>query len=221
MHKLFSAIAVLLVAAVTLGAGVIHGRMLNRWGISEDMQAAAAQLARLPAQFGQWRSAADQELDATSVEMLECAAYKARTYVHEGTGQAVSVTVLLGRAGPITAHTPEICYSGRAYRVHQERQAIEIHDVRGGGDAFWALTFQANDVSGTLLRVCYGWSAGARWSAPRDARFAFAGRPYVYKIQLSTPLSSLAAPQQEDPCRKFLEEFVPAARKYLIDPTAG
>ena len=63
---------------------------------------------------------------------------------------------------------------------------------------------------------------GARATAgrpPTDARFAFVGWPYLYKLQLSSKLPAGADLKTGDTCREFLKDFVPVVRQYLTEPS--
>jgi hypothetical protein len=95
---------------------------------------------------------------------------------------------------------------------------------RGGdnqNDHFRALSYKANNRCGDMLRVCYAWSTGRHRSANRDPRMKYAGQPYLYKIQLSSPLPATADLQADDPCKKFPADFLPVARKCMIEPSDG
>jgi len=150
--------------------------------------------------------------------MLECTGYFVRNYQNQATGDLVSVTLLLGPPGPISVHTPEICFPSKNYQVLGKREQVAISGADGEDDQFWALSYKANNLRGDTLRVYYAWSTGGRWSASGDPRFKFAGQPYLYKIQLSSPLPPGADLESDDPCRKFLQDFLPAARKYMLEP---
>lgn len=216
-HSLFW-LAMVLVVGMTLLSGVLHGRMRNRWGPSPDTVFAADKLAEIAQQFGDWRLQSTGELDETARAMLECSGYFVRDYQNRVTGDVVSVMVLLGPPGPISVHTPEICYPSRNYQSRGERQQVTIPGPAGKGDTFWALDYKTDSVQGDLFRIYYAWNTGDYWSAADDPRFAFAGQPYLYKIQLSTRLPLGTKPGADDPCRKFLQDFIPVARKCLVPP---
>jgi hypothetical protein len=217
MKRCLFPLAVVLVAALTIFSGVIHGRMSNRWGPSADLIAAADKLERIPRQFGDWRLKSSEELNPMTRNMLECAGYLVRQYENLQTGDMVNVTLLLGPPGPIAVHTPEICFPAHNYQARNEREAVAIPRASGGDDRFWALEYKMNDIRGGLLRVYYAWSTGGRWAAPNDARFTYAGQPYLYKIQLSGLLPPGAASSAHDPCAAFLRAFVPVAGKCMIE----
>ncbi|MGO9112642.1 MAG: exosortase-associated EpsI family protein [Thermoguttaceae bacterium] len=212
------------VMALTLASGVIEGRIRNRWGPSETMLAAAEKLEKVPRQFGgpqndRWQLQSSETMDQDTVEMLECTGYILRTYGNPRTGEMVSTFVVVGPAGPIAVHTPEICFPSQNYKSRDTRQQVAIPDDQGQEDRFWALSFKSKNIQEDLIRVYYAWSTGNRWSAADDARFAFVGSPYLYKIQLSSTLPAGADPKTDDTCKKFLKDFVPVVRQYLTVPS--
>jgi hypothetical protein len=210
---------VVLVAALTVLSGVLQGNMRNRWGPSADVLSAVNKLVEIPAQFGDWRLQSSEELDKTAANMLECAGYMVRNYENQATGDVVGVTLLLGPPGPISVHTPEVCFGSRNFKSRSERQKVAIPGPAGADDEFWALDYAANNLRGDLLKVYYAWSKGDRWSAQKDARFWSAGQPYLYKIQLFSRLPPGTNTQTYDPCLKFLQDFLPVARKCLVVPS--
>jgi hypothetical protein len=219
MKRSLFLLATVLAVALTVFSGVLQGRMRNRWGPPADTLAVAAKLEQLPAQFGPWRLKAQGKLDETAKSQLEPFAYRVATYENQTTGEWVSMTLLLGPPGPTAVHTPEICLGSRDYKSLGERQAAVFRRADGTNDQLWTLDHKANNLQGMIRRTYYGWSAGNRWTATEDPRFTFASQPYLYKIQAICDLSAAADPQSADPCRRFLEDFLPAARKYLVEPS--
>lgn len=207
-------LATLLTLGLTIVSGAVFGKMSNRWGPSKYSLAAAEKLESLPEDFGAWKLQSSEEMTETTVAMLECSGYISRVYVNQESGEVVNVAVILGPAGPIAVHTPEVCYSSRAHKALGQRKSITIGD---SDDKFWALTFEKNDLSASLIRVYYGWTRGNQWVAAKDPRFAFATSPYLYKIQLASYLPAGTDLEGNDPCENFLADFVPLLRDYLID----
>jgi hypothetical protein len=212
------ACGILLAALLTLASGLVYARVTHRWGASDDMEAAGRALESFPAKFGpaeRWQMRSDETLDESNVKMLQCAGYVARRYENRQTGESVQVLVLLGPTGPISVHTPEICYPSREYAQEGSRQPVAIQDSVGNEHRVWAATFVRNDVSKTRLHVYYGWSTGGVWSAPGSPRFAFAGRPHLYKIQLTVAMPSGRTHGGEDAGVRFLRDFIPAVGPLL------
>jgi len=220
-RRLWPIFGVALIAALTIASGAIQGRISNRWGTPPDLLAAGKLLQEVPAQFGNWQLDSSDELSKNAAAMLECAGYIVRQYRNEQSGQTIDVAVLVGPSGPISVHTPEVCFPSRDSQPQGERRRVAIPTAEGRTDEFWALTFKAADLAATRRRVYYGWSTGSQWTAAEDPRFGFADRPYLYKIQLSgSLLPGMDEPVDEasDPCREFLKEFVPVVSRYLIEP---
>jgi hypothetical protein len=221
MTRISLALSIVLLTGLTLVSGGMHGWMSHRWGLPPATRIAAEKLVEFPDRFGSWQLQSAEEMTEETANTLECAGYFVRAYANQDTGESVRVAVLLGPAGPIAVHTPEICYSSRAYAIREERQRVTIQNSDGSDEEFWALTFRSNDLDASLLRVCYAWSTGGPWSAPEDARFTFAGSPYLYKIQLASELAPGTDLQTSDPCERFLQDFVPVAKRYLVEPSGG
>ena len=225
-RTLFITVAMILVAGLTVASGVLHGCLTNRWGAPPAMLGAAEQLKSVPTQIGDWRMQSDDEMEESVEDMLALAGYVNRNYVNDTTGQVVHVAVLLGPAGQISVHTPEICYSSREYGLKDKRERTTISTKKSADEPqdtdepqdLWRVTFQSRDVSRNMICVYYGWTRGERWSATEGPRWEYAGSPYLYKIQLSSQLPPGSTPEDRDACKDFLAEFLPVLKTYLVAP---
>ena len=218
MRRFLPALAILLVAGLTLLSGLIQGRMSNRWGPSPDVLAVAKKLKDIPDRVGSWQLKVSDEMDDFTANMLQCAGYILRTYENLDTGESVNMFIILGPPGPISVHTPEVCYDSQGYPIRDPRQRVRI-DPDGPEDEFWALTLRSKDLDAGVLRVYYAWSTGGPWWATKGPRYAYAGSPYLYKIQLASRLPSYVDSEVNDPCSRFLQDFVPVAKRYLVAPS--
>jgi hypothetical protein len=205
------------VIGLTLASGVIHGRLSNRWGPSADMVAAAARLQQVPAQIGDWQLQESRPLDKNAADILQCAGYIFRTYVNQKTREAANVTVIIGPPVPTAIHDPEICYSGQGYELGTPRQRVLISAHEGAQHELWSVTLRSKDLESGFVKVYYGLSTGDRWQAPEGARLMLAGKPYLYKVQSAMYLPPGADLEASDPCRSFLEAFLPTVKQYLIE----
>jgi len=203
--------------ALTLASGLLHGQLRQRWGQNARLLAEARDLAQLPLALPGWRFQEARDMSPEALEMLQCPGYIQRVYVNESTGQAVNLAVLVGPAGPMAVHTPEICYSSREYSILQSRQRAVFPAGPSQDDELWTLTLGSPGVHGGQVRVYYGWSDGGAWLAPEQPRFSLAGRPYLYKLQLATILPRHGQSDGgNDPCAQLLEEFLPVFRQHLF-----
>jgi hypothetical protein len=156
----------------------------------------------------------EEQLAKEVAEVLHCYGSVQRVYQHDSTGTKVSFVVLFGPMGPISVHTPEICYSSRDYSVATQREALVVQATPEVNDQLWDLRLKANRASGQPLRVLYGWTCNGVWQATERPRFSFAGKPYLYKLQLA--VATPAKQQQSDMCENFLQEFLPVLRPFLL-----
>jgi hypothetical protein len=202
----------ILLVAIVIGTGLVHGSMIRRWGLGADVEKAGRQLSRVPDSVGGWNVVAAHEVDVAVVKMLRCTGYLNRTYENSITGERLSVAVFLGPAGPIAVHTPEVCYPSRSYKIVSERRSQEIKCADGKTHELWGLRLEANDIATTSIRVMYAWSSGDQWRASKMPRFEFGGRPFLYKLQLEYHGSS----ESMDSCEGFLALFLPELQAFML-----
>lgn len=211
--------AAVLVVVITTGAGLLSGQLTRRWQATADLQELANGIDRVPTTIGEWSMQSADQFPQEVVDLLQCAGYLHRTYVNGSTGDVVQVALVLGPGGPISVHSPEICYSSRDYSVVE---APEPFTLQSGDrdDQFWGMTLRSLDAQPDLLRVVYAWSAGNGWQAPKQPRFAFGGAPWLYKLQLAGSVPRDQSLKSHDPCRRFLIRFVPELERALIGSAA-
>jgi hypothetical protein len=208
----------IVLAGATLLSGIIQGRMSRRWGGLPELQELGGKLKDLPTEIGPWRMQASRSLAPAAVSVLECAGYVSRQYENRQTGEVVSMAVILGPAGPISVHTPDVCYAGQDYNIHHPPVKTTLSPEERHSDELWRTTLHSKALGTGYLRVYYGWSTGGRWSAPSDARLAFAGQRYLYKLQVADGLLSPVDENASAPCSNFLKELLPVLKQYLVEP---
>lgn len=221
MRSHLTSVLFLVVLGLTLFSGVLQGRLSNRWGIKPDMAAAAKQLKVTPTRFGDWELTQAITLDAEIAKMLESAAYLGGIYRNKVSGESINMFVLLGPPGPVSVHTPDICYSSRDFAIIREREQVAVRDATGANAELWALTLRGNDLDANLLRVYYGWNDGGGWTAPDNPRFDYAGRPLLYKIQVAGNAAGEAAAKPDDLGQRFLRDFLPVLQPQLAPAASG
>jgi hypothetical protein len=213
-------IALTAVLLSTLGVGFVQGRISNRWGMRSDAELAAERLRRrLPNEVGNWRVRSDDKLPDPVAKILQCPAYITRVYEHQQTGDVVNVAVLLGPPGPISVHTPEVCYSSRDYTPDGDRRLATVKDLAGKEHTLWHLPLKANNLEASSLRIFYGWSTGARWGATEYPRFSFGGLPHLYKLQVAVTSHPASEAIEFDAGKDFLECFLPQLQPQMVEAT--
>lgn len=210
--KTRTVLLLILCVSLTILSGVLRGMVDQRWGMNEAAVEAAVRVEALPEQLGKWKAApivdADgnrvDKLDDEAKKMLRCVGNTVRNYVHEDTGESVSLVFMVGPAGPLAIHTPEVCYGSANFTTAEPRQQRLIKSVNDGEHPFSVITFEENRVGKRLLRVYYAWNTGGEWRAPNTPRTSFAGVPMLYKLQLAT--NSIDESTNMDAAEKFLIE---------------
>jgi hypothetical protein len=194
--------------AMTVATGVVYGRLSQRWGPVPDLVAAGAKLREFPTQIGDWQLLKEETMRQSIVDILQCTGYVHRQYVNRSTGKLVSLAITVGPSGPISVHTPEICYSSRSYSIEEQRTPVVITDKNGTAHSFWKLSFRSNSTTADSLRVYYAWSADDRWESAESPRFEFAARPILYKLQISSLVAPDGTEGTNDPCNSFLADLL-------------
>lgn len=203
-------------ALLTVASGYWSGVLANRWGSSADVQAIAAQLDRVSKQLDGWEMASVDELGKGARDILQCSGELMRTYVSSATGERIKVAVLLGPSGPISRHDPNICYPSSGYKVAGE-PARETFTVGEKKIDLWTTLLQPPELGGENLKVVWGWNDGSGWSAPDNARYSFAGKPYLLKIQVACPVKA-SANRQAPAVAEFVAQFLPLLDSQVSAP---
>jgi hypothetical protein len=222
MNRLLFTIAFLILLGATLASGWVHGELINRWGEADALELAAGRLGReLPPRLGPWRLVKTIELEEDAAKILRVAGHLHGMYANEQTGDSVVIAVLAGPSGPLAVHTPEICYPAAEYELAGLRHQWKVADASGQNHALWEIHANSRHSTRPNLRVLYGWSRGGPWEAVVGPRFALAGLPVLYKLQLAGPVRQSQSAQERDPCEDFLSRFLEELQPRLVTPSRG
>ncbi|QDU55670.1 exosortase-associated EpsI family protein [Aeoliella mucimassa] len=200
--------ALALAVLLLLSGGVIYGGYSHRWGPGPDLEAAANQLATMPETVGDWILVEETPLPTYATDMLQCAGHINRKYVNKTDGSEIAVAITVGPPGPIAVHTPEICFSSRAYEIQAPRKVVTIDSGGVIQDRFWQVDFTTRNLMASGLRVMYAWSDGEAWKASESPRFDFAASSMLYKLQIASSVSPTSTQVDEGPATDFLRQLV-------------
>ena len=217
-------VPLLTVCLIVIGSGVIHGLMIDRWGSSESLNLAVACLEQVPREFGSWKCEADSTISAGELEIGEIDGYLARVYKNQADGSTVSMMIVCGRPGPISVHTPDICFKGAGYQLvnqYERHQFKSEQEPAQTVDAFFADFTKPGTAATPNLRVFWTWSDGSEFLAPDNPRFAFAGQKFLYKIYLTRTIERVGDAPETDQCVSFFKLAIPVLRKSLFSEQAG
>lgn len=213
----------LVVGAVVLlvAAGVVEGVLSYRWGATGDATAAAKRLDGVPAAFGPWTST-ESPIEKKILDRAEAIGSVSRVYKNRATGTEVSVLLLVGPAGPIGAHTPDICYAGLGYKMVGGEATRGIKLADGSTQTYWDGRFEKPDGGGIL--VSWAWGTDGNWAAATAPRRQFVDHTVLYKLYVSrglTPAERAGRPADgKDPTQEFLTDFLPEVKRTLAAPPA-
>jgi len=209
----------LLTASVfVVGSGVIHGLIIDRWGSSDDVSHAAASLKQVPAEIGNWKSQ-EFTISDTELKIGEIDGYLSRAYTNQEDGSMVNLMIVCGRPGPISVHTPDICFRGAGYQIVNQYERHHIPstpETSETGDAFYADFTKPGSAVTSNLRVFWTWSDGRQFFAPDNPRLASAGMPFLYKIYLTRAIERVGDVPETDNCLSFFKLAMPVLQKSLF-----
>jgi hypothetical protein len=203
---------------VLLGCGVVHGLWTNRWSAAAAVEAAARRVPQLPTRIGDW-DGEELELGSRERQMAGGAAYLRRRYVNARTGATAAIYLVCGRPGPVSVHTPDVCYSDSGLDVVGEPTP---HPVQLDGAApaeFNRIEVRGREGKAATVRqeVLWSWAAGGKWQTPRSPRLAFARYPVLYKLYVIRPLPAEAGPAGDDAgADDFIRVLLPEVETCLL-----
>jgi hypothetical protein len=201
----------LAVLALVILGGLTHGQWSGRWSQSQALSDAVARLDRIPVSVGPWQSRPLEELERQAIEIGQIAGHTLRAYTDRGSGQEDSMLVVCGRPGPISVHTPDICFRGSGYEVTGapvvERIALE---PPARSSSFLTALFR-KEVAGTpsTLRVFWAWNARGSWEAPENPRLQFASYRFLYKVYVVRQVPASEQSGEDPVCQRFLQQLLP------------
>src|SRR5436305_632514 len=105
--------------------GYVFGRWSNRWGNTQAVEQAVLSLRRVPMTIGDWQ-AKPLDLGAKQAQQAGYAGYFLRRYERRGDGAAVNVMLACGPAGPLSVHTPDVCYAGAGFTQAAPAQSYVV-----------------------------------------------------------------------------------------------
>jgi hypothetical protein len=197
------------VAALLL-CGLVHGLRTDRWASAEDLDAELARLRAVPLDLGDWRG---EDLTARRQPGGEGVVSLSRRYVHRPTGRSVTVLLASGRPGPVSIHTPDVCYAASGYKGEKPTR----YEAPGGGAFFTARFGKKKEAEQTWLRVFWSWNAGDGWQVSDNPRMTFAFRGRLYKLYLIRELARPDEPPDRDPCTVLLPALLPQLQRELFE----
>jgi hypothetical protein len=201
-----------------VGAGLVHGFWTDRWSEDVCLSTAAARLAEIPMQIGDWQG---KEIEVKPGQAAPGVTGSVqRSYFNSRLGATVILALVNGRPGPVSTHTPEACYGASGYQVARRREVAL--DTKGDPAHFWTSdAIRSRVTDETKVRLFWAWNGGEGWCASNDARQQFSRFRYpvlhkLYVLRELTGAGATKASDKDEPCLAFLEALVPALERTVF-----
>jgi hypothetical protein len=207
----------ILPAALAIGAvilsGAVHGYWTGRWEtqVGPGADAAASRLNSVALQLGDWEGVALERNDSLAPGI---SGVLYRRYVHQLSGQAVSVFLVCGKAGPVATHSPDACYAANGYQVQNPSRYTLTNP---SAEFKTAKMVRQKAAEETKLRIFWAWSANGAWTAPDDPRLPFARQTALYKLYLIRELTRPGETLEEDPSIDLMRQLLPELQRALFN----
>jgi len=208
-----------------IASGIAHGLITDRWGMGEDIKVSAKKLAKVPATIGDWESQ-ELEIPARQLAAAEAVGSLSRQYVRNSDGSAVRLMILCGRPGPISVHSPTVCFTSSGLHLQDppKKYQATFGDESPSQGEFWKGNFAAaSETNPTVTRTYWGWNSGGEWKVPDNPRLTFARYPHLYKLYLTTdvtvnglPVDANDKPIKDDVAVEFMRLLLPELDKVLF-----
>jgi hypothetical protein len=202
--------AALVGSAALVVCGIVHGYWTDRWAPPLEVTQAAERLKAIPLALGEWEG---EVLEVKPGEAGQgVAGCIRRRYLHRQTGATISLFFVCGRPGPVSIHTPDVCYGASGFQVNTPSR----YECRTGDSMWKADAARISATEETRLRLYWGWNDGPVWTAASDPRVQFARRPLLYKLYVVRELSAANEPNGREPCEEFLHTLLPVLQRVLL-----
>jgi hypothetical protein len=200
-------------AGVIIGDGYLTGVWSGRWQQEDPAADAAKRIQDVPMTIGDWKGEdqtinQDPTITARIIQRAGFSGYVSRTYTKGE--QRVNILLACGRPGPLSVHTPEVCYGGAGFGLFGDPAKCNPAETASAAQPeFWKATFiRRTGSEGRQLRVVWGWNKKSVWLAPGSPRWAFAGTPVLYKLYITQEYYA-DDPKGGEGTMAFLKDFMP------------
>ncbi|MBX6312417.1 MAG: exosortase-associated EpsI family protein [Isosphaeraceae bacterium] len=213
MVRILPVVAALLVVILS---GVGHGLWTDRWQRSDGLAVAVAQLEQVAMTLGDWEGRANH-LDQEVLEKAGFAGYVSRRYVNRRDGRVVSILLACGRPGPLSVHTPELCYPGAGYQPVTLPTRFHLPSPPRPAEFLVAGFRNAESFAAPQLRIFWSWGTAGIWRAPDNPRWAFAASPVLYKLYvIHETADANGRPEDDATSLAFLRRLLPELERVLF-----
>lgn len=183
---------VLVLAALIVGAALVHGAVTQRWSVFAPDPAVTDRLHALEVRLDDWQPTPIE----TEMPTNERSTATARRYFSAARNQTVVVTIISGIPGSVSTHTPDVCYVGSGYKCLRGPKKESLELPGGATVSYYTADFEKKtQTKFDRVRVRWAWSTDGTWVAPDSPRWQFAKQlnavPTLYKLYIATALPDI------------------------------
>lgn len=209
---------IVLYLAVIVGGSVYLGVRSDRWGESDHLVSALGKLSGVPNTIGEW-TGTEIEFNREDMVHMGIQGWVSRQYQNGRTGETVSMLLVCGKGGPISVHTPEVCYAGAGYSAVSAESEATLSNIEGQEESpsFKVRRFNKKDREvPETIEIYWSWSVdGVNWEAPDNARGHLAREPALYKLYVVRRVLVGGQAEKVNSCEDFLRKSLPVLRAVL------
>ena len=207
------AFAILLTLSLLVVGGIVHGLYSDRWRTTRELEDGIGRLPTVPLDIAGWKGE-DQPTKDDEFAQAGALGYWSRLYRKDN--HEILVILMVGRAGRMSVHTPEVCYQGAGYKMNGSPNSHKMRDAGGALVAdFRTANFVKPGQAQSELQLFWTWNVGEGWNAPANPRWQFAGKPALFKLYFSHAVAGLSAGAPKRHMDDFLRSFIPALEDSL------
>ena len=206
------------------GSGFYRGAQASRFRDETGYQAESPfPLVEIPKVIDNWQvvEGSETKLDNQTTRITGSTDHVIRNYCDELTGVTLSVLILYGPAGPVTPHTPQVCYPASGFAPVGD---VIDRTIRYGKDETADLRSSvfAKPVGRSVLfqTVYHTYELNGVWSPTIDNRKLPRRNPGVFKIQIQRVSREREARGENEPIESFVEKLLPVIEKLERDALA-
>jgi hypothetical protein len=205
--------------ACVIFPAVVQGVWTGRWRQSDDLGVYGRKLQNVSLDFQDWEGR-DLEVNPRMIDKSELSGYISRVYKHRFSGREISIFLACGRPGPVSVHTPDVCYPGAGFEMLSDQKTGEYKDALNSNKSaeFATALFGKNTPQGKhYLRIYWSWNGDGAWRVPAVPRYTFGGSKVLYKMYV---VSSFGKSEEETnveaTTRRFIEAFLPEVHRAIF-----
>ena len=203
------ALSVLGCTGLILACGITHGIITDRWVESEELEAAVGRFQYFPLQIGSWKGELLTQVPGKNTGL---AASTSVCYCQMPTGKKVTVFFGCGRPGPVSIHTPDVCYSACGFQMDSIVTSRFSRAESGvEGKMYTARFKRTKGGEQTSLRIYWTWYAEGKWDVSENPRLQYHNGSVLYKLYVIHELDS----SNEGPDPLICTDFLPTLTQEL------